>query len=147
MSLCIRIALLILIMRVFGAVHKRVLLWVYIFIAFMIVYYFASFLVKLFICWPIRAVWDGPESKCLDQHAIFAADAAISTLTDSIVLLLPTPLAWSLQLPVRQRIRIIALLCAGGIAVGFSIYCLTLVLSDGRTSNQTLYFAKLSMGG
>jgi hypothetical protein len=104
-------------------------------------------LIKIFICWPISAYWKGETDKCLDQSAIITADAIISTVSDLVILLLPTPLTWSLQLSKRKRLRVIGILCAGGVATAFSIYRLAMILHEGKSPNQTIVFTKVILSG
>lgn len=147
MTLTVKLALLIIIIRVFGAVHKKTLLGVYVFIGMLILYYVSGFFIKLFICWPISAYWKGQKDKCLNQRAIIMSDSIISVISDLVILLLPTPLTWSLQLPKRKRLRVTGLLCAGGVATAFSIYRLALVVHDGNSPNQTIVFIKVVLSG
>lgn len=147
MAMTVKLALLIIIIRVFGAVHRKTLMGVYIFIGMLGVYYLSGFFIKMFICWPISAYWSGEKARCMNQSAIITADAIISVISDLVILLLPTPLTWSLQLPRRKRLRVTGLLCAGGIATGFSIYRLVLILVDRSSENQTIVFTKVVLSG
>lgn len=86
-------------------------------------------------------------SKCLDQRAIIIADAIVSAVSDLVILLLPTPLTWSLQLPLRKKLRVAGILCAGGIATAFSIYRLGMIIAEGASINQTVVFVKVILSG
>lgn len=85
--------------------------------------------------------------NCLDQNAIITADAFISVVSDLAILFLPTPLTWSLQLSMRKRLRVIGILCAGGVATGFSIYRLAMILKERDSPNQTIVFTKVILSG
>lgn len=147
MALTVKLALLVIIIRVFGAVHKKTLMGVYILIGLLVVYYVSGFFIKVFVCWPIPAYWRGEAEKCLNQSAIITSDAIISVISDLTILLLPTPLTWSLQLPKRKRMRVSGLLCAGGIATGFSIYRLAMIVQERNSTNQTIVFIKVILSG
>lgn len=147
MALTVKLSLVLIIIRVFGAVHKKTMIGVYIFIAMITLYYISGLFIKIFICWPISAYWRGESKKCMNQSAIITADAIISVISDLVILLLPTPLTWSLQLPLRKRLRVIGMLCAGGVATGFSIYRLALIVRDGKSVNQTIVFTKVILSG
>lgn len=95
----------------------------------------------------ISAYWQGQTDKCMDQSAIIMADAIISVISDLVILLLPTPLTWSLQLARKRRLRIPGMLCAGGIATAFSVYRLILIVQDGKSVNQTIVFTKVVLSG
>lgn len=147
MALTVKLALVLIIIRVFGSVHKKTLIGIYIFTAMIVLYYVSGLFIKAFICWPISAYWLGEEDKCLNQSAIITADAIISVISDLVILLVPMPLIWSLQLPMKKRLRIIGMLCAGGVATGFSVYRLVLIITDGKSANQTIVFTKVVLSG
>ncbi|KAF5011724.1 hypothetical protein FDECE_2184 [Fusarium decemcellulare] len=147
MALTVKLALLFIIIRVFGSVHKKTMIGIYIFIAMLVAYYVSGLFIKIFICWPISAYWRGETDKCLDQRAIITADAIISVVSDLVILLLPTPLTWSLQLSRRKRLRVTGILCAGGVATAFSIYRLAMILHEGKSPNQTIVFTKVILSG
>ncbi|EGY14297.1 hypothetical protein VD0002_g2084 [Verticillium dahliae] len=147
MALTVKLALMLIILRVFGSVHKKVMIGMYAFIGMIVIYYGLGIFIKIFVCWPISAYWHGHMENCLDQSAIITADAIISVLSDLVILLLPLPLTWSLQLPRKKRLRVIGMLCAGGVATGFSVYRLILILKDGKSSNQTIVFTKVVLSG
>ena len=109
MALCIKLSILSLIARIF-APYKRRTQGIYLLGALLIVYYLATLILKIRVCWPISSYWRGKHDKCFDQSAIVAADAVISTVTDVIILLLPLPLTWSLQLPPKKKIRVACML-------------------------------------
>jgi hypothetical protein len=83
----------------------------------------------------------------MNQSAIITSDAIISVVSDLTILLLPTPLTWSLQLPRRRRLRVSGILCAGGIATAFSIYRLAMIVSERNSTNQTIVFIKVILSG
>ncbi|KAL1872377.1 hypothetical protein Daus18300_004347 [Diaporthe australafricana] len=147
MAFSVKMALLLIIARVFGSVHKKTIMGIYVFMGLLGGYYFSALVVKIRICWPIHAYWEGDMSKCLDQRAIIIADAIVSAVSDLVILLLPTPLTWSLQLPVRKKLRVAGILCAGGVATAFSIYRLGLVIAEGNSVNQTVVFIKVILSG
>ncbi|KAM0426044.1 hypothetical protein ACHAPT_008675 [Fusarium lateritium] len=147
MALTVKLALLSIIIRVFGSVHKKTMIGIYVFIGMLVAYYVSGFFIKIFICWPISAYWRGETDKCLDQSAIITADAIISSVSDLVILLLPTPLTWSLHLSRRKRLRVIGILCAGGVATAFSIYRLAMILHEGKSANQTIVFTKVILSG
>ncbi|QKD57065.2 uncharacterized protein FOBCDRAFT_204078 [Fusarium oxysporum Fo47] len=113
---------------------------IYIFIGMLVAYYVSGLFIKIFICWPISAYWKGETDKCLNQSAIIFADTIISAISDLVILLLPTPLTWSLQLSRRKRLRVIGILCAGGVATAFSIYRLAMILHEGNNAEAGIGF-------
>lgn len=147
MALTVKLALLIIIARVFGPVHKRTRIGIWIFMGFITAYYVSGIIVKIRICWPIPAYWRGETDKCLDQAAIVLVDSIISVVSDLAILLLPTPLTWSLQMPNKRKARVVGLLCAGGIATAFSVYRLVMIVNEGQSANQSIVFIKVILTG
>ncbi|KAH6607111.1 hypothetical protein Trco_003424 [Trichoderma cornu-damae] len=147
MAMTVKLALLVIITRVFGSVHRRTLIGIYVFIGMIVAYYVSGLFIKIFICWPIHAYWEGDSGRCLDQSAIVTADSIISVISDLAILLLPTPLTWSLRLPLRKRLRVTGLLCAGGVATAFSIYRLAMIVDQGNSPNMTIVFIKVILSG
>ncbi|KAF5001167.1 hypothetical protein FGRMN_1191 [Fusarium graminum] len=147
MALTVKLSLLFITTRVFGAVHKKTMIGIHIFIGMLVIYYVSGFFIKLFICKPIHAYWNGQIEMCLDQSAIITADAIISVISDLAILILPTPLTWSLQISRRKRLRVTGILCAGGVATGFSIYRLAMILHERNSGNQTIVFTKVLLSG
>lgn len=111
------------------------------------VYYIISLILKIRICWPIAAYWKGDQSKCLNQSAVITADSIISTVTDAIILVLPLPLTWSLQLPTMKKLRVGGMLAVGGLATAFSGWRLNLILTQGKSPDTTILFVKVVMSG
>ncbi|KAF4120598.1 integral membrane protein [Geosmithia morbida] len=147
MAMTVKLSLLLIIIRVFGSVHKKTLIGIYVLVGIIVAYYTTGLFIKIFICWPISAYWKGETQKCLDQSAVITADAIISVVSDLAILFLPTPLTWSLQMPLKRRMRIIGMLAGGGVATGFSIYRLILIVDDGKSVNQSIVFAKVILSG
>lgn len=95
----------------------------------MLVFYIIVTILKILICTPIDLFWDPKiTGKCLNEHVIFIADTVMSVLSDLVVLALPVPLLWSLQMPLRRKLKIAALLGAGGIATVTSVVRLVLIV-------------------
>lgn len=147
MALTVKLALLFIVIRVFGDVHKKTMMGIYIFIGILVAYYVSCLFIKILICMPISAYWKGEIDKCINQSAIITADAIISVSSDSVILLPPTPLTWSLQLSRRKRLWVIGILYAGGVATAFSTYRLAMILHEGKSVNQTIVFTKLILSG
>lgn len=146
MTLSIKLSLLALISRVFAPYKKRVQ-GIYVFGGLLTIYYIISFIMKIRICWPISAYWKGDASKCLNQQAIITADSIISTVTDAIILVLPLPMTWSLQLPLNKKLRVVGILAVGGLATGFSAWRLHVILTEGKSPDATVIFIKVVISG
>lgn len=148
MALFVKIALLSILTRIFKPYRGKV--WfIYGFLACLVTYYTVALIVKIRICAPIPRYWLGEEveGSCLDQTAALIADSVISVVSDIIILILPLPLTWSLQMSRNRKLRVIGILGAGGLATAFSLYRLVLVLRDGNSPNQTIVFMDVILSG
>jgi len=99
------------------------------FMGAMLVFYIIVTFLKVGLCKPISLFWD-PNIKgtCLNEHVIFIADTVMSVVSDLAILALPVPLLWSLQMPLKKKLRIAVLLGAGGVATATSIVRLILIV-------------------
>lgn len=70
-----------------------------------------------FFCNPVHAFWSTSEevrnTKCLPAGPVWFTNGALQTLTDVVILILPMPLLWKLQLPTRQKWGIIVVFGLG----------------------------------
>ncbi|KAJ5544983.1 hypothetical protein N7535_006629 [Penicillium sp. DV-2018c] len=146
MALFVKIALLSILTRIFKPFKSKVL-FIYIFLGCLCCYYIVALIVKIRICGPIPKYWlgDAVEGSCLDQDAALIADSVISVVSDLIILILPLPLTWSLQMSRNKKLRVIGLLGAGGLATGFSVYRLVLVLK-GSTDPSYMFMCVILSG-
>lgn len=74
-----------------------------------------------FFCNPVHAFWSPSEEvrkiKCLPSGPVWFTNAALQTVTDLVILILPMPLLWRLQLPKRQKWGIIVVFGLGIMSV------------------------------
>ncbi|KAJ5778077.1 hypothetical protein N7520_001323 [Penicillium odoratum] len=148
MALFTKVALLSILTRIFKPYRGKVM-FIYIFLACLCTYYTVALIVKIRMCNPIPRYWLGESEpgSCLDQTAALIADSVISVVSDIIILVLPLPLTWSLQMSRNRKLRVMGILGAGGLATAFSLYRLVLVLRDGSSANQTIFFVVVIMSG
>ncbi|CEO60201.1 hypothetical protein PMG11_04839 [Penicillium brasilianum] len=142
-----KVCLLWVMTRVFSPVHNVVIL-IYIFLGIMLAYYIPVLVVKIRICNPIARFWDTDiDGTCLDQRSIILADAVISMASDFVILILPLLLTMHLQMSTKKKIRVAAVLGAGGFAVLASIIRLVLIIVTGQSKDITLAFMRINMLG
>ena len=86
----------------------------------------ATFFFLAFVCVPPSMFWDpvaqaaAPE-KCLSQSTqqmFFNLNGICNIIQDVSIYLLPIPMLWSLQMPLRQKVALGALFSVGLVAVG-----------------------------
>ena len=70
-----------------------------------------------FACRPVHYFWDKsvPGGRCLDIMTILVGLSGANGLGDLMALLIPIPWLWNLQLPLGQRINVIAIFLVGGL--------------------------------
>ncbi|PYI25925.1 hypothetical protein BP00DRAFT_467463 [Aspergillus indologenus CBS 114.80] len=147
MALLVKVALLSILTRIFAPYRTKILM-IYFFLGCLCVYYIIAEIVKIRMCDPIPGYWTGsPKAKCMDQQAALIADSVISVVSDLIILILPLPLTWSLQMSRSKKMRVIGMLSAGGLATAFSLYRLVLVVREGSSRDMTIVFTCVIMSG
>ncbi|KAJ9487648.1 hypothetical protein VN97_g5668 [Penicillium thymicola] len=77
-----------------------------------------------FFCIPVHTFWSASaevrNTKCLPAAPVWFTNAALQTITDLVILVLPMPLLWKLQLPKRQKWGILVVFGLGIIIVATS---------------------------
>ncbi|MCJ1424813.1 hypothetical protein MMC29_002701 [Sticta canariensis] len=110
-----KISILLFYLRIFPGWTFRLVTWAVILVA--IAYGLGTALANLFGCWPIYKAWDLDisNSSCIHRLALYYANAGLGIFVDSATLLLPIPKLKKLQLPLRQKIGLGAMLMGGGL--------------------------------
>lgn len=90
----------------------------------------AVFLTDMLQCIPIRKVfYSETEGECINTVAFFVATAALTILTDILVMIIPTWMTWHLTLKLRKKLAVIFLLSMGLLVTGISIYRMYYLIS------------------
>ncbi|CZR54207.1 uncharacterized protein PAC_04090 [Phialocephala subalpina] len=100
----------------------------------------ACTIVEIFQCSPVQKSIYGASvaGVCIQQPEFFKATGFINLFMDLVVLVLPLPLLWSLQAPLRQRIALCLIFCVGIFVCVCSIIRLKIwyqVSGDGNRNN------------
>lgn len=117
----IKISILCFYRRITASLTITFVYWVWGSIIFCIVYGIAFIFMIAFTCHPAKGffhVFDiawrfQNELTCRDEGAIIVAVAAISTMQDFIIALLPVFLIWKLQIPKVQKLALCGLFGLG----------------------------------
>jgi hypothetical protein len=83
----------------------RITVWVTLFV--IVGAYTSIFFSLLFACRPIAASWNPllqPVAECINRGAIYIATAVIGIITDVLLIALPVPTIWGLQMPMKQKV-------------------------------------------
>ncbi|ODA83902.1 hypothetical protein RJ55_02419 [Drechmeria coniospora] len=93
------------------------------------IYCAASVLVTIFQCRPLARAFDKTVAgTCIDMSKFWFANAGFSIGTDIIILLLPMPLVYRLNVPLAQKVALAALFAVGTFVVATS--CLRVTTLD-----------------
>ncbi|KAL4779849.1 hypothetical protein BJX76DRAFT_361400 [Aspergillus varians] len=101
----VKLSLLTSFLRFFTVRTSRYLSWALIVV---ILGWGLSFLIAMLItCRPLRAYWDtallDSGAECSDEQARTLAFTITNVIFDFVILILPVPTFWKLQLPIRER--------------------------------------------
>lgn len=112
-------SILLLYIRLFPSSARTFRICTYALMAFVFAYSFAGFWIILFACKPMAKIWDLSikGGSCVNRNGLSIAGSSLNILTDILMIILPIPMIWGLQLPIGQRISVIAMFCIGGLLV------------------------------
>jgi hypothetical protein len=121
---CVKTSILVFYMRLDPRTLTR---WaIYFLMGFVAALAIITFFFLAFVCVPPSLFWDtaaqaaAPE-KCLSQptqQMFFNLNGICNIIQDVSIYLLPIPMLWSLQMPLRQKVALGALFSVGLVAVG-----------------------------
>lgn len=118
-SLCtIKLSILLFYNRIFGVPRP---MFRYILLAtggVVIAYSVAGMLGTVLQCVPLSDLWKPPSKNppvCIHFGAIVLTVGAINIVTDIIILSLPIPLVWSLQMSRSHKWQVVAVFSLGGL--------------------------------
>lgn len=81
--------------------------------AFVTAVYLAQTLIIALQCIPLATLWNGAPGKCMGSKTVFIATSVLTILCDSLVLLLPLNIVFSIQADLKRRIMLILIMCMG----------------------------------
>ncbi|KAM5476322.1 hypothetical protein MauCBS54593_001007 [Microsporum audouinii] len=109
-----KLSILLLYRKIFDTERFRFKLICDILFIYIILYTIATFLVTIFQCDPIPKAWSRAiPGSCINLTAFWYANAALHTLTDVMILILPMPVIKGLKLPQRQKLALIVVFALG----------------------------------
>lgn len=142
-----KLALLWIVIRVFR-LHRKTIIGTYAIIVFLTTYSIPILFLKGFVCRPIEGYWDPTvATSCYNQRAIFVADTAVSAVTDLAVLCIPVPVAVTLRMSWKKRIKVMAMLGSGGVATAASLIRLVLVIKLQNSRDETVDLIRFNLLG
>ncbi|OJJ32283.1 hypothetical protein ASPWEDRAFT_44375 [Aspergillus wentii DTO 134E9] len=137
--LTVKLSILFMLARFF-APYPVPVYFIYIFSGVLVAYTIAATVVKIRICMPISAFWQGTEATsgaCLHVLKVFLSDTIFSVITDLVILALPIILIPLLHLPLMKKFKIVLILAAGGIVCVVTIVRLVWVIMYQNSTDTT----------
>lgn len=82
--------------------------------AFIIAWVICITFLFIFICVPVEKLWyPALPGHCINQVATWIANAASTIISDFVILLMPLPRIWTLQLRLTEKIAVTLAFCLG----------------------------------
>ncbi|KAK4501881.1 hypothetical protein PRZ48_007690 [Zasmidium cellare] len=138
----IKISMCLTYLRIFDSQRFRYI--VYFVIGLNLCYGIAFVLVSVFQCWPISFAWTHwhgeTVGRCNNINAQGWASAAFNVILDIIVLALPMPMLWKMQLNKRKKFLVMLMFGVGGFVTVVSILRLQVLIEFGDSSNLTWHY-------
>jgi hypothetical protein len=113
--LCVKVSLLLLYLRLSPYRVFRIAVWAVMILT--TVYSLLGTFEFLYNCQPIAKNWDTTiqYGKCIDMPKIVLTHAALTVVTDIVMLLLPLALVQKLHLPLKERAVVAGLFMTGAL--------------------------------
>ncbi|KAI5917889.1 hypothetical protein F4810DRAFT_627735 [Camillea tinctor] len=132
-SLCIwliKISALLLYARIFKITRRfRIALWCV--GGWVTAWFVCTAIVPWFNCSPVRKTIDPfILGQCFDRMGWFLASAFINAITDLIILILPIPVVWQLQMTLRRKISVIFVFLLGYCSCFLSFARFVIIIRD-----------------
>ena len=113
-----KLSVLLFYKRVFRGNTFNAAVWTMIGIVF--VWTVSFFFANLLQCYPIWINWNASGAQadqCIKTNAMYLAQAWTDVLTDIMILSLPVPCIWALQMPARHKVGVTAIFLLGLLTV------------------------------
>jgi len=116
-----KICILLMYYRIFHFPYFKT--WAYAIGTFVILWVICITFLFIFICVPVQKIWN-PEipGRCINQVGTWIANAVSTIATDLVILLLPLPQVWKLQLRTSEKIAVSIAFSLGFLYVTNSIF-------------------------
>lgn len=119
----LKVSLILQIRRIFlphnRSLHDRpMLLWIIdAFLVLNVMFYVSLFLFQFLACWPLAHAWNPlvPGTCVKDKLVVHIVSASINTASDLIIVILPQPVIWRLELGTQRKWGLSAVFLLGGL--------------------------------
>ena len=110
-----KVSILLQYLRIFTTKQFRVSCWAL--LGFVAVYGTWSVFSSIFGCMPVAYFWDKTikGGHCMNQYAVWFTSAAVNIVTDFAIIILPMPVLWRLNMPLKQKRALMLVFALGGL--------------------------------
>lgn len=112
----VKFSILLFYRRIFPARSFKIVLWV---IAGLVCSWMVAMgLAMIFQCDPIQKAWNPTVAgNCIDLSKLYLGNAVPNIVTDVIIIIVPIPMIWHLQITRSQRVALCGIFLMGGLYV------------------------------
>ncbi|KAL8704957.1 MAG: hypothetical protein Q9201_001903 [Fulgogasparrea decipioides] len=130
-TICVRVSMLLLYMRIFPVRKFHLICWAN--VGFNGLVFMSIVLGTCLICTPITWSFDksDPNGKCGDLQSFERYTAVMSLITDAIIVVLPMPMLWGLQMKMQKKV---------GISIVFGLGAIICILTLTRIFATKYYY-------
>ncbi|KAJ9656266.1 hypothetical protein H2201_008598 [Coniosporium apollinis] len=94
-------------------------------------------------CIPLKALWGDGPGKCMGSYTVFLSTASMTIICDTLVLLIPLRILWTLQINLRKKIALGFILLIGLFAVVTSVFRIVSMIPAVTRPDPTWYYADI----
>ncbi|KAI1419682.1 hypothetical protein F5Y12DRAFT_793006 [Xylaria sp. FL1777] len=129
--------ILLLYLRLFR-IHRWFRITTYVLIAYIWLWGISEVIVAISQCTPIAYQWDKSlHGHCIDQLAYYRWVSVPNVIHDVVMLILPLPIIWTLQMDVRQKLALSGVFLIGSIGCIASFVRLSIFFKLNALSDNT----------
>ena len=104
---------LCLLQRIFPGRRFRQTLWAI--GIFVLAYSLVQIFATIFQCTPIKAIWDpSVKGRCIKTNDVYLVCSSLNIATDVIILAMPMPKLWKLQISRTEKMQLSIIFALGG---------------------------------
>ncbi|KAI9661548.1 MAG: hypothetical protein M1829_006239 [Trizodia sp. TS-e1964] len=127
----IKLSILFLYLRIFSDASRTLRYLTYFGIGVVSCVALSGTLTGIFACRPVESLWfSSVPGVCINLKKQLISQAILNIITNVFTTILPMPTAWSLHLPTKQRIALVAVLASGTIVDVISFFRLFNLVGD-----------------
>lgn len=113
-----KFSILFLYRRIFTSHRFHIVLWCV--GAFVLAFAITAVFLQIFQCVPVEAIWyTNLERRCVNISADYIAMGTINIVTDVVILCLPMPQLWRLQMSRTHKMQLMGMFLLGSLYVSF----------------------------